>query len=174
MWFLDRLVPGNPFYNMAAALPFGGHVDVDVLRRSFRELVRRHEVYRLFRRARGRPVQFVGTEDTVCPSTSLMQATGDAPDDRIARLASAEAQRPFNLQTGPLLRVTLVRTPRESVLVLVMHHIVSDGWSMDIFFNELQVLYGVYPRALSRRSGNLTSSTRTSRSGSASGCPGRY
>ena len=102
-----------------------------------------------------------------------VQATGDAPDDRIARPASAEAQRPFNLQTGPLLRVTLVRTPRESVLVLVMHHIVSDGWSMDIFFNELQVLYGVYPRALSRRS-NSTSSTRTSRSGSASGCPGRY
>ncbi|WP_163973487.1 non-ribosomal peptide synthetase, partial [Myxococcus sp. CA018] len=147
LWFLDQLEPGSAFYNVPVAVRLTGVLDVAALRRSFDELVRRHESLRTtFRAQDGMPVQIVSDTST----TRLEVLARGTPDDGegglgTKRLAEQEALRPFNLETGPLLRATLLKEGEEAhVLVLVMHHIVSDGWSMGVLVRELVALYEAY------------------------------
>ncbi|MFY1824742.1 non-ribosomal peptide synthase/polyketide synthase [Myxococcus fulvus] len=149
LWFLDRLEPNSPLYNIALALTLEGALEVGALERSFQELVRRHEPLRTtIRQSEQGAVQHIHPAAVV--PVSLVDLTGLPPDERAreaVRLGTQEEQRPFDLVTGPLLRVTLLKlSEREHVLVLVVHHIVSDGWSMGVLTKELETLYGAHVR----------------------------
>ncbi|NBD14559.1 condensation domain-containing protein, partial [Corallococcus silvisoli] len=147
LWLLDQLQPEDASYNIPTALQLSGHLDVEALRHAFEALVARHEALRTtFNEHRGQPVQRVhapnGWTLTVVDLTTVPDADRR---DEAQRLAAAEARRPFQLATGPLLRTTLVRLGGEEHLLLVtMHHIVSDGWSMGVLVRELIALYAAF------------------------------
>jgi amino acid adenylation domain-containing protein len=142
LWFLDRLEPDSPFYNIPLALRLEGTLDVDALQRGLTELVRRHETLRTtFAEQEGQAVQLIHPPaDFPLPVVELQDLPDAAAEAR--RLAHEEAQRPFNLTRGPLMRATLLRlSPRQHVLLLSLHHIISDGWSMSLLVREMSELY---------------------------------
>jgi amino acid adenylation domain-containing protein len=144
LWFLDRLEPESPFYNMPVAVRLLGRLDVPALAATFREIVRRHEALRTrFVETAGRPVQVVEAGIAVeIPVSDLSSLPSREREAEAARLAHAAARRPFDLERGPLLRVSLLRLgEEESLLLAVFHHIVSDGWSMGVFLRETAELY---------------------------------
>ncbi|NPC87083.1 AMP-binding protein, partial [Pyxidicoccus fallax] len=135
LWFLDQLEPGSSFYNVPIAVKLTGTLDVRALERSFDALVRRHESLRTtFRTENGLPVQHIEPDAQVrLEVLDLGNVPESARAEEARRLAEQAALRPFDLERGPLLRTALVKvSEQEHVLVLVMHHIVSDGWSMGI------------------------------------------
>ncbi|NVJ03449.1 non-ribosomal peptide synthetase, partial [Myxococcus sp. AM009] len=134
LWFLDQLEPGSPFYNVPSVVKLIGRLQSTALEASFGELVRRHESLRTtFRVSGGEPVQVIATEP-LRPFHQLDFSELETERESAVRSwIEVEVQRPFNLEVGPLLRATLLREGEEAhVLVLVMHHIVSDGWSMGV------------------------------------------
>ncbi len=144
LWFLDQFEPNSPYYNIPAAARFTGTLHQAALERSLQELVRRHETLRTtFRAAEGLPVQVVAPTLDLPLSRKDLSGLPEAEREREARrFAREEARRPFDLERGPLFRVALLKlAPREHVVVLVIHHIVSDGWSMKVFFRDLAALY---------------------------------
>jgi amino acid adenylation domain-containing protein len=148
LWFLDQLAPASPLYNIPAGLRLHGPLSVPAFERSLSEVVRRHEALRtVFQVADGRPVQCVLEEGfgplPVVDLGALPPAEGEA---ELRRLARSEALRPFDLARGPLLRAMVVRLGAEGHAALVaMHHIVSDGWSLNVFVRELSALYAAAP-----------------------------
>lgn len=138
LWFLDQLEPGSAAYSDPTALRLRGTLDVASLERALSEIVRRHEVLRTtFTTIDGEPRQIVAEP------RPLSLPVLDGID--LQHTLEAEAQRPFDLQRGPLLRARLLRiTPQEHVLLLTLHHIVSDGWSTGILVRELESLYGAF------------------------------
>ena len=140
LWFLNQLQPENPFYNCPLALAVNGEVDLGVLERSLREVVRRHEVLRTrLVSVDGMPVQVI--EEEVGTKLAVVEVSGKEEAERVAR---EEAQRPFDLSGGSL-RMKLLRLgEQEHLLLVTMHHIVSDGWSLGIFLRELGELYEGY------------------------------
>ncbi|HEU4561306.1 MAG TPA: amino acid adenylation domain-containing protein, partial [Longimicrobium sp.] len=147
LWFIDRLEPGSAAYNIPVAWRLEGALDVAALEWSLGEIVRRHESLRtVFAEAGGSPVQVIAPfGDFVLPVEDL-SALGEADREaELRRRAGEVARRPFDLAEGPLFRAALLRLhPGEHVLLLSMHHIVSDGWSMDVLFRELAALYAAY------------------------------
>nr|WP_244224482.1 non-ribosomal peptide synthetase [Corallococcus sicarius] len=147
LWFLDQLEPGSSFYNVPVAVKLTGRLDIGALQRSFDELVRRHESLRTtFQSEGGMPVQVISAN---AQARLELVELGALPEPERAleakRLAEQEAGHPFNLEQGPLLRATLLKLAEEEhVLVLVMHHIVSDGWSMGVLVREMVALYEAY------------------------------
>ncbi|MFP2903248.1 condensation domain-containing protein, partial [Corallococcus sp. 4LFB] len=134
LWLLDQLQPGGASYNIPLAVRLTGKVDVGALRRTFDELVRRHEALRTtFQVHEGQPFQRIAPIQEAAWSFTALDGLPEARQEaELSKQVGAEALRPFNLSEGPLFRATLVRlSETEHVLVLVMHHIVSDGWSMD-------------------------------------------
>ncbi|MEZ2304644.1 MAG: amino acid adenylation domain-containing protein [Microcoleus sp.] len=147
LWFMDKLVPNNPFYNVPAAVLMTGAIDFAALQQSFNEIVRRHEALRtIFVAVNGQPVQkIVAAFDVPIAVLDLCNWPPAKRDIEADRLMTQEAQRPFNLATGPLLRVTLLQlSEAEYLLMLNMHHIVSDGWSIGVLIRELGVLYPAF------------------------------
>ncbi|HET7233974.1 MAG TPA: amino acid adenylation domain-containing protein, partial [Longimicrobium sp.] len=147
LWFIDRLQPGSSVYNLSRALRLHGPLDAAVLERSLGEVVRRHEALRTtFAEAEGEPVQVIAPfAGFALPVHDLGALDGDAREAEMLRLANEAATAPFDLTRGPLFRAVLVRLgEREHVLVLCMHHIVSDGWSVGVLFRELEALYGAF------------------------------
>ncbi|MEE8524012.1 MAG: amino acid adenylation domain-containing protein, partial [Thermoanaerobaculia bacterium] len=149
LWFLDQLTPGQATFNIPAALRFHGSVDPAALERSLREVVRRHEVLRTrFETDAGRPVRRLCAPDAVRISWIDLRGL-EAPARRREeiRLITAESQRGFDLAAAPPLRIRLLVTGQEQGVVLVtLHHIISDGWSSRILFRELATLYEAYSR----------------------------
>jgi amino acid adenylation domain-containing protein len=148
LWFLDRLEPGSSAYNVPAALRLTGHLDIVALKRTLNEVVRRHDSLRTtFAEAGGVPVQVIADELVVeVPFIDLSGVPGDAASEA-RRIATEEGQRPFDLARGPLLRVLLLRLAEEEhVLLTMMHHIISDGWSVGVLVRELTALYAAYTR----------------------------
>ncbi|MFF5617045.1 non-ribosomal peptide synthase/polyketide synthase [Streptomyces albidoflavus] len=143
LWFLENFTPGSVEYNVVGALRLTGTLDEAALGSAVAGLVARHEALRTtFDAVDGRGVQVV--HDTVEVPVRTVGVSGAGEVDAVLR---AEAVRPFDLRTGPLLRVLLVRVaPAEHVLVLAMHHIVTDGWSMGIITRELSELYAAAVR----------------------------
>jgi hypothetical protein len=147
LWFYSQMEPDSPTYNILAAVRLEGRLDVQSLGRALGEILRRHEVLRTtFKSQNGRPVQVVAPP---APFGLTLLDLSDLPAEereaRASQLASADAQRPFDLAAGPLLRTTLIRLDGERhVLVLNVHHIVFDGKSISIFFHELEVLYAAF------------------------------
>ncbi len=147
LWFLDRLAGGeSPFYNIAAALGLAGRLAPAALAAALAEIVRRHETLRTTFRAGagGEAFQVVHPPAPFpLPVIDLETLPAAAVRGEIERLARADGHRPFRLAAGPLLRVGLVRLGGDDrhALLLSMHHIVSDGWSLDLFVRELAALY---------------------------------
>jgi non-ribosomal peptide synthetase component F len=144
LWFIDQLSPGNPAYNVPYAARLTGTLRIEALAWSFGEMVRRHEVLRTtFVSREGAPVQMIHPPAPFpVPVVDLRGLTGAARDTAAARLAAEEAARPFDLAAGPLLRVRLLRLGADDhVLLVTLHHIVSDGWSVAIVVRELTALY---------------------------------
>ncbi|HEU0079960.1 MAG TPA: amino acid adenylation domain-containing protein, partial [Longimicrobiaceae bacterium] len=147
LWFIDRLEPGSAVYNISLTPRLGGELDEAALERALGEVIRRHEALRTtFREVDGSPVQvispFGGFTLPIEDLTGLPEADREAA---VRRRATEEAMRPFDLATGPLFRATLLRVDEESyALLLTMHHIVSDGWSMDVLFRDISALYTAY------------------------------
>lgn len=144
LWFLDRLFPGNSSYNEPAAVRLCGQLNITVLEQSLNEIVRRHEALRVtFTDVAGQPVQILGSP--VPLTLSLIELAQDSAANQAAevqRLAVENAQTPFDLKHGPLLRIKLLRlSAEEHVVLLTIHHIVADGWSMGVFVHELAALY---------------------------------
>ena len=143
LWFLDQLVPGNPFYNIFSSLPLK-LVKVTTLEKALNEIVKRHETLRTtFAVNDGQPVQIIAEDvHLTIPVIDLSSYPETQIQSEIQRLADEEARRPFNLERGPLVRATLLRyTDSDYVLLLTMHHIISDGWSIGLLFQELTSLY---------------------------------
>ncbi|HEU0076091.1 MAG TPA: amino acid adenylation domain-containing protein, partial [Longimicrobiaceae bacterium] len=143
LWFIDRLESGSAVYNIPVAWRLGGELDVEALERALGEIVRRHETLRTtFAEVDGSPVQVIAPfGGFALPVEDL----SDLSEAALRRRAREEAARPFDLAAGPLFRAALLRVGAEDhVLLLTMHHIVSDGWSMGVLFRELSALYAAY------------------------------
>jgi amino acid adenylation domain-containing protein len=152
LWFLDQLAPGNPAYNVAEGLHLKGPLDVQALEQSLKEIVRRHEAVRTtFRAVNGQPVQVISSNATLdVAKVNLSHWTGGEREREVQRLAMAEAQKPFDLTSDLLLRATLLRLDaQEHLLLLTLHHIVSDGWSLGVLYRELSALYGGFVKGMS-------------------------
>src|SRR4051812_11585639 len=147
LWFLDQLRPGTPAYNVPAALRVRGRLHPAALQRSLEEIVRRHEPLRTtFEAIDGEPRQRVHAGNAVPIGVTDLSHLPET--DRLAhaaQLATTEAERPFDLSTGPLVRAALLRLGDDDhVLLVTMHHIVSDGWSLGVFTRELGALYEAF------------------------------
>ena len=147
LWFLDQLEPGSPLYNIPTVVRLAGPLDVSALTRALEELVRRHETLRTTFATRDEsPVQCIATSVSVpLELTEVQHLPPPQREARVRELARDEALRPFDLVHGPLLRTTLLRlAPDEHVLLLVLHHIISDGWSMGVLVREVAQLYAAF------------------------------
>ena len=140
LWFLAQLDPSSAVYNLPLAVDLRGDLDVPCLTAALREIVRRHEALRTtFHVIGAEPVQVVGgAEGVLLPVVDL----SGAPGGEARRLTAEDAGRPFDLQKGSVFRSLLLRLgPAEHRLVVTLHHIASDGWSLGVFTRELAGLY---------------------------------
>ena len=147
MWFLDQLVPDNPFYNVPLAVRLTMQIDVTALERSINEIVRRHESLRTtFMVVGERPVQAIAPALIVpLPMIDLRELSEAEREVELGRLLAEQAQQTFDLVRGPLVRTTLLRLGDEDYVLFVMtHHIISDGWSLGVFIRELVMLYQAF------------------------------
>ncbi|RYZ40511.1 MAG: amino acid adenylation domain-containing protein, partial [Myxococcaceae bacterium] len=148
LWFIDQLEPGTTLYNMPLPLRFTGAVDEGALRKSLDALMARHEVLRTtFRVEAGQPVQHIHAGATVPFESVDLTDIADATERQAEakRRAIAESRRPFNLEQGPVIRALLLKLDaQEHVLVLHLHHIVSDGWSLGVLVREMTALYEAF------------------------------
>ncbi|WP_407892975.1 condensation domain-containing protein, partial [Scytonema sp. NUACC26] len=160
MWFLQQLEINSSFYNLAAAMHFEGQLNIAALEYSLNHIISRHETLRTnFIQVDGQPFQVIHPArsltltivDLRSPSVSVLAASPTGEEYSLAeseqkiicqQLAIEETQRPFDLATDPLVRASLFKlTETEHVLLLVMHHIVSDGWSMGVLIQEITAIY---------------------------------
>ncbi len=144
LWFLDRLAPGNPAFNIHQALPIAYAINVEALGKSLDAIVARHESLRtVFVEENGAARQRVlPPEHLELEVDDLTQAPFTNIEAEALRRATEEATAPFDLAKGPLIRARLLkRGPADFVFLLTLHHIVGDGWSMGIFFRELTEFY---------------------------------
>jgi hypothetical protein len=144
LWFLDRLLPAGPLYNLAALVRLRGPLDVGRLDAALTEIARRHETLRTtFHLHAGRPVQRVHAEPVGrLEVVDLATVPADSREADARRLARRAAREPFDLASGPLFRAMLLRLgEREHALLLTMHHIIADGWSVGVALRELVTLY---------------------------------
>ncbi|HEX2094914.1 MAG TPA: condensation domain-containing protein, partial [Longimicrobiaceae bacterium] len=151
LWFIQQLEPASPAYHMPYPLRLRGALDLHAVQRTLDELVRRHESLRtVFPATDGEPVQVVRPAAPVpLPRVDLEWLPEEAREREMQRLAAAEIARPFDLARGPLLRVLLIRLREEEWgLVLVLHHIISDGWSIGVLVREISALYEAYARGV--------------------------
>ena len=151
LWFIDQLQPENNFYNIPAAVRLSGPLDVVAMRRVLGEIVRRHQSLRTrFEVVEGEALQVIDqTYEAKLPLIDLCALAETELEAEARRLMKEEAERPFNLQRGPLLRTTLLKLDDEEHLVLLtMHHIVSDGWSVGVLVREVASLYDAYSQGL--------------------------
>ena len=147
LWFLDQLEPSGAAYNIPFAFRLTGRLIVVALERSLSEILRRHEALRTtFPVADERPLQVIAAALAVTLGVVDLRELSEIQREAEARrLATEEAQQPFDLAHGPLMRASLLRLGEEEhVLLLTLHHIVSDGWSTGILFQELSVLYEAF------------------------------
>lgn len=149
LWFLDQLEPGSPFYNIPTAVRINGDLNVVALEQAVQEIVRRHEILRTnFRTVDGRPVQVIGHDlDIDFAIIDLSGFSETEREEQSQKLATIEAQTPFDLSQDRLLRIKLFYlAPTEYLVLYTMHHIISDGWSAGVFIRELALLYDAFSK----------------------------
>jgi acyl carrier protein len=151
LWFIDQMEPESTAYTIPLGLVLGGPLDARALERALGEIVRRHEVLRTtFVAPAGKPLQ------RVAPAMRLPLARRDLSrfpegerEDEVRRAAAKEMARTFDLAEGPLVRAVLLRLGEEEhVLLVTMHHIVTDGWSMGVLARELTAIYPAFAQGL--------------------------
>jgi len=144
LWFLARLEPDSPAYNIPRPLRLRGALNVPALRQTFNQILDRHDVLRgRFELIDGQPMQLIASQLEIdLPVIALQHLSPNEREAEVSRLAIADAEQPFDLSKAPLLRVSLLKlAPDEHVLLLTMHHIVSDGWSMGLLVKEMASIY---------------------------------
>lgn len=147
LWFLSQLEPGSAAYNVFRAVRLTGELDAATLERSLSEIVRRHEVLRTtFAEVGGSAVQLVSPVAGMrLPLVDLSALPERAREAAVLALALEEGRRPFDLSTGPLFRITLLRLGRaQHVALFTMHHVIGDAWSMQLLMDEMAALYGAF------------------------------
>ena len=147
LWFLDQWEPGSSTYNLTTAVRLTGLLNFAAFERSINEILWRHEALRTtFATVDGQPVQVVASPKAFAlPVMSLQHLPENEREAEARRLVKDERSKPFDLVKGPLFRPTLLQLGEaEHILLLTMHHIVSDGWSMGILSRELTVLYAAF------------------------------
>ncbi|HEX3555464.1 MAG TPA: condensation domain-containing protein, partial [Thermoanaerobaculia bacterium] len=153
LWFLDQLDPGTAGYNLPHAVRLAGPLCTAVLAGSLREVVRRHETLRarFVKLADGAAQVFDAPAPLPLPLADLSGLPAVARQQELRRLVAEEARRPFDLSRGPLLRTGLLRLgTEEHALLLTLHHVAGDAWSMNLLLREVMVLYQAF--AAGRRS----------------------
>ncbi|MHB9105595.1 MAG: non-ribosomal peptide synthetase [Armatimonadota bacterium] len=147
MWFAQQIAPDNASYNRPCCLRITGSLQVEVLERVLNEIIRRHEAWRTtFVMGDGQPMQVVApAEDRSLPVIDMSQFPAEEREQRCMALITADARQPFDLTTGPIVRLSLVRlNPTEHILSLLTHHIVFDGWSSGVLSKEIAALYDAF------------------------------
>ena len=144
LWFLDQYAPENPFYNVVTALRLTGSLNITALEQTFNKIVQRHETLRTtFAAVSGQPMQVISPDSQI--NLQILELQHLPPEQRqteAQKITAAESLRPFNLSTGPLMRVSILRlTDSEHILLLNMHHIASDDWSIGVLIREIQAIY---------------------------------
>ncbi len=156
LWFIDQLEPNNPAYHLPIAVRLSGPLDLASLRHSLGAIVARHEILRTtFAVTDGQPEQVIGPVGAVHdgravyePPLPIVDLGGLPAAEREGQalwLTREESRRPFDLARGPLLRATLLRlAARDHILLLTMHHIIADGWSLGVLIRELTTVYAAF------------------------------
>ncbi|MBD2609665.1 AMP-binding protein, partial [Scytonema hofmannii FACHB-248] len=160
LWFLAQLEPDSPFYNIPAAVRLQGQLNVEALQQSFNEIISRHEALRTnFQTREGQAVAVISKEKPLTLSIfDISELPTNQQEAEIKQQAAQEAQQPFDISSDHLLRVKLLRLgEQEHIILLTMHHIVSDGWSIGVLVQELAKLY----QAFSNGQPSLQDATRT-------------
>ncbi|NBD14551.1 condensation domain-containing protein, partial [Corallococcus silvisoli] len=147
LWFIDQLEPGTALYNMPVAVRLEGTLRQDVLARALREVTRRHAALRTtFAEENGQPIQVIHPDMNL--KLDRVDLTGSEARERTSlarQRITQETLKPFDLLRGPLLRALLVTLDtQEHVLLVTMHHIVSDGWSLGVLVREVSTLYAAF------------------------------
>jgi len=144
LWFLDQLEPNSFTWNISLSYEVTGQINEQALERALQDIVKRHEVLRsTFAVVDGRPVQIIAKQG-ILPFSIIDMGNLPASECDLAfqRLLTEEVERPFDLAKGPLLRVKLLNVGKmQQIFILTMHHIVSDAWSIGVFFKELRAFY---------------------------------
>ena len=153
LWFLEQLDPGNLAWNIPLFVRIKGDLDGDALSFSVNELIKRHEILRTtFDVVDGLPNQIVTTEMAKEFTIEEIQDgidAGKSQDEIIETACRNEVQKPFDLETGPLFRIKLLRIESDDhILILTLHHIIADGWSLSILINELAGIYHLYSKVI--------------------------
>src|SRR3954453_15332086 len=146
-WLIHELDPKSHLYNVPRVVRLSGKLDQLALESSLNEIIRRHEALRTnFRTESGQPVQVVAPEQHIeLPISDVPPQNGAPALDAALELALEEYRRPFDLATGPVLRARLWKLAEDDhLLLIVMHHIVSDGWSGGVLFDEIGKLYAAF------------------------------
>ncbi|MBD2201839.1 amino acid adenylation domain-containing protein [Calothrix sp. FACHB-1219] len=147
LWFLAQLEPDNPFYNISAVVRLQGKLNFQALQDSLQEIIKRHEVLRCnFQTIEDKPVAFIHFSKTLSITViDISEIAINQQSAEIQKLATQEADQPFNLNNDLLLRAKLIQlNPTEHILLFTMHHIVSDGWSIGVLIHELATLYPAF------------------------------
>ena len=149
LWFLDQLLPDTTLYNVLFALKLTGSLNLNAFETALNSLIDRHESLRtIFPTIQGEAQQLILPHLSIRVADCLDDLSSLPHEEQqtwVETLASKEANTPFNLSSGPLIRLKLIKLSlHEHALLITMHHIISDGWSMGIFFKELSELYNLY------------------------------
>jgi thioesterase domain-containing protein/acyl carrier protein len=147
LWSLEQLTPGTAVYNLSVALRLTGVLDRSVLTQSLAEILRRQEVLRTrFEVVEGQPIPVItSATNWILPVADLRDFPASQRQAQAQKLATELAQQPFDLTQDHLWRVKLIQlTDEDQVLVLTIHHIISDGWSFGVFLRELSALYTAF------------------------------
>ncbi len=149
LWFLHQLIPDMALYNVPAALKVFGDLKLQKLEDAFNALIKRHEILRtIFPSKNGEAHQLILPQLKICISDGFQDLSALPQSQQkasVEKITSEEAYMSFDLSSGPLIRLKLLKiSSQEHILLITMHHIISDGWSMSIFFNELSSLYNAF------------------------------
>ncbi|MED1960753.1 condensation domain-containing protein, partial [Brevibacillus formosus] len=149
LWFFDQFMPESPMYNIPSALRLQGELDIVAWENSLQAIILRHESLRTtFHEIDGQSIQVIHPHlDWKMDILDLRDLSAETKEKKIEQLAEAEAARAFSLGQGPLIRATMIQTDDQSYVFLInMHHIISDGWSMGIFYRELLANYEAFSK----------------------------
>ena len=151
LWFLDQLEPNSSFYNVPLALHLAGDLQADILEKSLQKIIQRHEALRTnFTTIEGNPVQVIKPESNwQLTLVNVKDSPKYREDQEIKKWLEIHSHQPFDLANDSLIRATLLKlSDTEYFLLICLHHIVSDGWSMGVFIEELTTLYNAYTKGL--------------------------
>lgn len=147
MWIIDQMQPGNHAYNLPVGFRLKGNLKVEILEKSFNEIIRRHETLRTtFSIIENQPRQLIHPECSIkIRRFNLDNLTSEELEKQLNKLIQEEVTQPFNLSSLPLIRVTVIKfADNENIFILNLHHIICDGWSLGIIFQELSEFYNSF------------------------------